>query len=107
MFTWVLHRVEVFVAMVAMVAGWLLGLVRVTGRVQQPGDSWDVGQAGRRAGQRGRPTLQQELPVIDDSSTCGCHTEPIRNSTATFGAAGFSFTKVKDERSKRMLFFCS
>lgn len=31
-----------------------------------PGDPWDVRQLGGRASQRRRPTLQQELPVVDN-----------------------------------------
>lgn len=58
---------------VGVVAGRLFARqVRFAGGVgfERTGDSWDVGQAGRRAGQGGRPTLQEELPVVDDSGAC-------------------------------------
>lgn len=47
----------------------LIRLVCVAGGValEWPGDSWDVRQVGRRASQGRCPTLQEELPVIDDS----------------------------------------
>lgn len=58
--------------MVGVIAGSLFRLVCVAGGVgfEWPGDSWDVGQVGRRTSQRRRPTLQEELPVVDDSGTC-------------------------------------
>lgn len=68
-FTCVLLWMEV----VVVIAGRLFRLLCVVGglRFERPGDSWDVGQFGRRTGQRRRPTLQEELPVVDDSGTCG------------------------------------
>lgn len=55
------------------IVGCPFRLVCVVGglRFERPGDSWDVGQFRRRTGQRRRPTLQEELPVVDDSGTCG------------------------------------
>lgn len=46
----------------------LLGLHSIQGGFgpEWPGDSRDVRQLGGCASQRRRPTLQQELPVIDD-----------------------------------------
>lgn len=57
---------------VSVSARCLFGLVYVSRVVgfERPGDSWDVRQVGRRTGQRRRPTLQEELPVVDDSGTC-------------------------------------
>lgn len=54
---------------------------------ERPGDSWDVGQFGRRAGQRGRPTLQQELPVVDNSGTCGWRNTTLVPAADAFGKA--------------------
>lgn len=55
------------------VVGRLLGLVGLGGRgaFEWPGDPWDVRQVGGCAGQGGCPTLQQELPVVDDPCTSG------------------------------------
>lgn len=68
-FTWILLWME---AEVGVVAGCRSRLMSVAGGVgfERPGDSRDVGQVGRRARQRRRPTLQQELPVVDNSGTC-------------------------------------
>lgn len=59
-------------AVVGVIAGCLFRLVCVVGQVgfERPGDSWDVGQVGRRTSQRRRPTLQEELPVVDYSGAC-------------------------------------
>lgn len=59
-------------AVVGVVAGCLFRLASVPGGVgfEWPGDARDVGQVGRRASQRRRPTLQQELPVVDNSGAC-------------------------------------
>lgn len=54
---------------------------------ERPGDSWDVGQFGRRAGQRGRPTLQQELPVVDNSGTCRWRNTMLVPVADAFGKA--------------------
>lgn len=56
----------------AVVAERLLGLDGVPGGVglEWPGDPRDVGHLGGRASQRGRPTLQQELSVVDDPGAC-------------------------------------
>lgn len=57
-------------AVVGVIAGGgLFRLVSVVG-FERPGDPGDVGQIGGGAGEGGRPTLQEELPVIDDSGTC-------------------------------------
>lgn len=55
-------------AVVGVVAGCLFRLASVG--FEWPGDARDVGQVGRRASQRRRPTLQQELPVVDNSGAC-------------------------------------
>lgn len=39
-------------------------------RDQRPGDSRDIGQVGRGASQGRRPTLQEELPVVDYPGAC-------------------------------------
>lgn len=60
---------------VGVVAGCLFrlwGLPRGVG-FEWPGDPRDVRQVGRRASQRRGPTLQQELPVVDNSGTCRTH----------------------------------
>lgn len=58
-------------AVVGAAAQCLFRLVRVGGAVlsERTGDSWDVGQIGRRTSQRRRPALQEELPVVDDPGT--------------------------------------
>lgn len=58
--------------MVGVIAACLFGPARFAGGVgfERRGDSRDVRQVGRRTSQRGRPTLQEELPVVDDSRTC-------------------------------------
>lgn len=48
----------------SMATGRLFTLVCI--RFERPGDSWDVGQVRGSPGQRRRPALEQELPVIDD-----------------------------------------
>lgn len=60
-------------AVVRVVAERLIGLVCVAGGIglEWPSDTWDVRQVGRRASQGRCPTLQEELPVVDDSGTCG------------------------------------
>lgn len=57
---------------VGIVAGCLLRPRGLPGGVgfERPGDPRDVRQFGRRAGQRRSPTLQQELPVVDNPGTC-------------------------------------
>ena len=57
---------------VGIIADCLFGLFRVVGGdgFERAGDSWDVGQVGRRTSQRRCPALQEELPVVDDSGTC-------------------------------------
>lgn len=54
-----------------------LGRVAGGGAFAGPGDPGDVGQVGRRSGERRRPTLQQELPVVDDPGSCGGHSRYV------------------------------
>lgn len=76
----------------AVVAERLLGLDGVPGGVglECPGDSRDVGHLGGRVSQRGRPTLQQELSVVDDpgASWRGAEHRPSGSGGVLLGHVG-------------------
>ncbi|TNN86280.1 hypothetical protein EYF80_003365 [Liparis tanakae] len=63
------------------VAGRRFRLARVVAGVgfERPGHSGDVGQIGRRTSQRRRPTLQEELPVVDDPGTLKAAAEETKS----------------------------
>lgn len=82
MYYWVFYKVQVerttrtcglVIGRDAVVADTLLRVSFVIGDsvCRRAGHSRDVRQAaGGRVGQRGAATVQQELPVIDDSGSC-------------------------------------
>lgn len=80
----------------AVVAERLLGLDGVPGGVglECPGDSRDVGHLGGRVSQRGRPTLQQELSVVDDPGACRSEEEKKADTKSTMNEMKV-MTKIK------------
>lgn len=80
----------------AVVAERLLGLDGVPGGVglECPGDSRDVGHLGGRVSQRGRPTLQQELSVVDDPGACRSEEKKKADTQSTMNEMKV-MTKIK------------
>lgn len=85
--------------LLAVVAERRLGLGGVPGGVglEWPGHPRDVGQLGGRASQRGRPTLQQELSVVDDPGACKVGGEREKKPTGKVQMK--AVLKIKDSTS--------
>lgn len=81
----------------AVVAERLLRLDGVPGGVglEWPGDPRDVGHLGGRVSQRGRPTLQQELSVVDDPGACRSEEKKRADTQSTMNEMKVMM-KIKD-----------